>query len=124
MATLPSFFNDPTTSICFSLIINCHSLFLNVVGMNYGSINTIAKSVFSNNLYINMEQWHANIRLFNLNYKSAISKNCPYMNTINYKTIILLFMLLLIHGDTESNPGPPKKSPAIFHFATGMLMVS
>ena len=49
MATLPSFFNDPTTSICFSLIINCHSLFLNVVGMNYGSINTFAKSVFSNN---------------------------------------------------------------------------
>ena len=52
MATLPPFFNDLATSICFNLIIKCHSLFLNVAGMNYGTINTVAKSVFSNNLYI------------------------------------------------------------------------
>ena len=52
MATLPSFFNNSTTGICFNLIIKCHSLLLNVVGMNNGSINTVAKSVFSNNLYI------------------------------------------------------------------------
>ena len=52
MTTLPSFFNNPTTSICFNLIIKCHSLFLNIAGMNYGAINAVAKSVFSNNLYI------------------------------------------------------------------------
>ena len=52
IATLPSFFNNPTTSICLNLIINYHSLFLNVLGMNYGSINTDAKYVFSNNLFI------------------------------------------------------------------------
>ena len=52
MATLPSFFNNPTTSICFNLTIKCHSLFLTVAAMNYGTINTVAKSVFSNNLYI------------------------------------------------------------------------
>ena len=51
-ATIPSFFNNPTTSIYFNLTINCHSLFLNVAGMNYWSINTVAKSVFSNNSYI------------------------------------------------------------------------
>ena len=74
---------------------------------------------------INIEQWHANIALFNLNYKGIISKNCTYMNTVNYKIIILLFMLLLTHGDIESEPGPPKKfSRAIFHFVTGMLIVS
>ena len=52
MTTLPSFFNNPTTSICFDSIIKCHSLFLNVAGLNYGTINTVPKSVFSNNLYI------------------------------------------------------------------------
>ena len=73
---------------------------------------------------INIEQWRANIGLFNLNYKDIVSKNCTYMNIGNYKIIILLFMLLLTHGDIESNPGPPKKkSPAIFHFFTGMLIV-
>ena len=72
---------------------------------------------------INIEQWRANIGLFNLNYKGITSKNCTYMNTANYKIIILLFILLLTHGDIESNPGPPKKFPAIFHFVTGMLIV-
>ena len=43
---------------------------------------------------INIEQWHANIGLFNLNYKGIISKNCTCMNTVNYKIIILLFMLI------------------------------
>ena len=31
------------------------------------------------------------------------------MNTVNYKIIILLCMLLLIHGDIESNPAPLQK---------------
>ena len=52
IAILPSFFNNPTTSICFNFIIKCHSLILNVVAMNYGTIDTVAKSVLSNNLYI------------------------------------------------------------------------
>ena len=51
MVTLPSFFNISTTSICFNLTSNWHSLFLNVVGMNYEKISTVAKPVFSNNLY-------------------------------------------------------------------------
>ena len=52
MVTGPSFFNNPTTSICFNVIIKCYSLFLNVAGTNYGTIITAAKSVFSNDLYI------------------------------------------------------------------------
>ena len=52
---------------------------------------------------LDIEQWRANIGLFNLNYKGITSKNCTYMNTANYKIIILLFMLLLTHGDIESN---------------------
>ena len=63
---------------------------------------------------INIEQWHANISLFNLNYKGIISENCTYMNTVSYKIIILLFMLLLDHGDIESNPGSPKKISSYF----------
>ena len=74
---------------------------------------------------INIEQWHADTDLFNLNYKGIISKNCSYMNTVNYKIITVLFMLLLTRRDIELNPGPlPKKSPAIFDFVTGMLIVS
>ena len=66
---------------------------------------------------INIEQWHANIALFNLNYKGIISKNCTYMNTVNYKIIILLFMffmLLLTHGDIKSNPRPLQRNLQLF----------
>ena len=63
---------------------------------------------------INIEQWRANIGLFNLNYKGMISKKCTYMNTVNYKIIILLFMLLLTHGDIEPNTGSPKKISSYF----------
>ena len=74
---------------------------------------------------INIEQWRADTGLFNLNYKGIISKNCSYMNTVNYKIITVLFMLLLTRRDIEFNPGPlPKKSQAIFDFVTGMLIVS
>ena len=63
---------------------------------------------------INIEQWCASISLFNINYKGIISKNCTYMNTINYTIIILLVILLLPHGDIESNSGPPKKISGYF----------
>ena len=63
---------------------------------------------------INIEQGRTNIDLFNLNCKDRISKTGTYMNTINYKIIILLFMLLLTHGDIESNAGPPKKISSYF----------
>ena len=57
------------------------------------------------------EQWRARIGLFIATY--TIEKFTAYddLNIVNYKVFVLIIMLLLTSGDTESNLGPKRRTP-------------
>ena len=57
-------------------------------------------------MVICIEQWHATIALFVS--RSTKGKFTAYndLDMVNYKVFVLIIMLLLTHGDLESNLGP------------------
>ena len=61
-------------------------------------------------MVICIEQWHAKIGL--LVARSTKGKFTVYndLNIVNYKVFTLIIMLLLTHGDIESNPGPKHRT--------------
>ena len=65
-------------------------------------------------MVICIEQWHAKIGL--LVARSTKGKFTVYndLNIVNYKVFTLIIMLLLTHGDIESNPGPKHRTSTYF----------
>ena len=70
-------------------------------------------------MLISINQWHALIGLF---YGHAYALN-PKLTKLNLNNIeffisyflpIILFLLLLLHGEIESYPGPSKKEQTYF----------
>ena len=68
---------------------------------------------------ISIDQWHASIGIF---YGHAYAVICKLtkLNLNNIEIFIsyflptILFLLLLLHGDIEFNPGPKKKEQTYF----------
>ena len=65
------------------------------------------------------DQWHASIGIFYVHAYALIYKLIKLnLNNIeifiSYFLVIILFLLLLLHGDIESNPGPKKKEQTYF----------
>ena len=68
---------------------------------------------------ISIDHWHASIGIF---YGHAYALTCKLtkLNLNNIEIFIsyflptILFLLLLLHGDTEFNPGPKKKEQTYF----------
>ena len=65
-------------------------------------------------MVICIEQWRAKIGL--LVARSTKGKFTVYndLNIVNYKVFTLIIMLLLTHGDIESNPGPKHRTSNYF----------
>ena len=77
-------------------------------------------------MVICIEQWHAIIGLFVA--RSAKVKFTVYdgFNIVKYKVFTLIIMLLLTHGDIESNPGPKCRTSYYFsccHWNVNSIMV-
>ena len=74
---------------------------------------------YINYILISIDQWHALIGLF-YGYAYALNHKLTKLNLnnieffISYFLPIILFLLLLLHGDIESNPGPKKKEQTYF----------
>ena len=75
--------------------------------------------LYINYMLISIDQWHALIGLF---YGHAYALN-PKLTKLNLNNIeffisyflpIILFLLLLLYGDTEANPRPKKKEQTYF----------
>ena len=70
-------------------------------------------------MLISIDQWRASIGIF---YGHAYGLICKLTKLklsnieffISYFLPIILFLLLLLHGDLESNPGPKKKEQSYF----------
>ena len=61
---------------------------------------------------INIDQWRARIESFIQmigTVRTGSTRYYRYLNIINFKVILFFFILLLTHGDTKTNSGPPKK---------------
>ena len=67
-----------------------------------------------------IEQWRARIGLFVARSTKGKFKVYNGLNIVNYKVFALVILLLLTHGDIESNPGPKHRTSIIFHVVTGM----
>ena len=70
-------------------------------------------------------QWHASSGILYGHAYALICKLTKFnVNNIeifiSYFLPTIFFLLLLLHGDIESNAGPKKKSRLIFCYATGM----
>ena len=65
-------------------------------------------------MVICIEQWHAKISL--LVARSTKGKFTVYndLNIVNYEVFTLIIMLLLTHGDIESNPEPKHRTSTYF----------
>ena len=61
-------------------------------------------------MVICIEQWHARIGLFVARSTKGKFKVYNGLNIVSYKVFALIIMLLLTHGDTESNPGPKHRT--------------
>ena len=64
-------------------------------------------------------QWRASIGIFYSHVYALICKltklNLNNIETfISYFLPLIFFLLVLLHGDTESNPGPKKKEQTYF----------
>ena len=57
-----------------------------------------------------IEQWGARIGLFAARSTKGKFKVYNSLNIVSYKVFALIIMLLLTHGDTESNPGPKHRT--------------
>ena len=70
-------------------------------------------------MLISIDQWHASIGIF---YGHAYALICKLTKLnlnnieifISYFLPLIFFLLLLLHGDIESNPGPKKKEQTYF----------
>ena len=70
-------------------------------------------------MLISIDQWHASIGIFYGHAYALICKPTKLkLNNIeffiSYFFPITLFLLLLCHGDIESNPGPKEKDQTYF----------
>ena len=82
-------------------------------------------------MLISIDQWCASIGIFYGHVYALICKltklnlnNIDFF--ISYFLPIILFLLLLLHGDIESNPGPKKKEQIYFslcHWNVNSLVV-
>ena len=65
-------------------------------------------------MVICIEQWHARIGLFVS--RSTMKKLAAYddLSIVNYDVFVLIIMLLLTYGNTESNPGPKQRISIYF----------
>ena len=62
-------------------------------------------------MIICIEQWCARLVLF----VASLQKEND-LNNVNCKVFVLIIMLLLTHGDIESNPGPKRRTSNYFSF--------
>ena len=79
-------------------------------------------------MLISIDRWSASIGIF---YGHAYALICK-VTTLSLKNIKfvmqyfltkILFLLLLLHGNIESNPGTKKKEQTYFSLSTGMWIV-
>ena len=61
-------------------------------------------------MVICIEQWRATIGLFFARSTKEKFRVYNDLNIVNYKVFASIIMLLLTHGDTESNPGPKRRT--------------
>ena len=61
-------------------------------------------------MLICVDQWHARIGLFVARSTKGKFKVYNGLNIVSYKVFALIIMLLLTHGDIESNPGPKHRT--------------
>ena len=61
-------------------------------------------------MLIGINQWRATIGLF-WNDKHHSSKNdLNHIKNLNFQFVFFIALLLITHGDTETNPGPKSKN--------------
>ena len=65
-------------------------------------------------MLICVDQWHARIGLFVARSTKGKFKVYNGLNIVSYKVFALIIMLLLTHGDIESNPGPKHRTSNYF----------
>ena len=71
-------------------------------------------------MLIGINQWRATIGLF-WNDKHHSSKNdLNHIKNLNFRFAYFIALLLITHGDIETNPGPKRN---ILHAVTRMLTV-
>ena len=76
-------------------------------------------------MVICIEQWHARIGLYAARSTKGKFKVYNGLNIVNYKVFALIIMLLLTHGDIESNPGPKHRTSNYFsccHWNVNIIM--
>ena len=65
-------------------------------------------------MLIGINQWCATIGLF-WNDKYHSSKNdLNHIENLNFRFVFFIALLLIIHGDIETNPGPKSKNSKYF----------
>ena len=50
-------------------------------------------------------------------------KDLNHIKNLNFLFLFFIALLLVIHGDIETNPGPKSENSKYFHAVTGMLAV-
>ena len=65
-------------------------------------------------MLIGINQWHVTIGFFWNDKHRSSKNNLNHVKNLNFQFVIFLALLLITHGDIETNPGPKSKNSKYF----------
>ena len=65
-------------------------------------------------MLISINQWRATIGLFWNNIHDSSKKDFNHIKNLNFRFVFLMALLLITHGDIETNPEPESKNSKYF----------
>ena len=65
-------------------------------------------------MLIGINQWRATIGLFWDDKHCSSKNNLNHVKNLNFQFVFFLALLLITHGDIETNPGPKSKNSKYF----------